>query len=365
VHDKKIIFENGKSFIGNGFGSDREAICEVVFNTSMIGYQEIISDLSYYDQIVCMTYPLIGNYGLNDDDYETRNRLAIGGLIVRECNNKPSHFQYTKTLHEALTEYDIPGVDNVDTREITHILRSQGSMYAIITDVNTNTEEGIKKIKEHDVLCNHVEYVSCKKLWRSRIQNPKFHVVIIDCGIKRNIIRILNQKKCNITVVPFNITYDDIVTLSPDGVLISNGPGDPRDSIFNCVIDTIQKLQGNIPIFGICLGHQLIALANGAKITKLTFGHHGSNHPVKNLKTGKVEITAQNHSYVVCNSSIQNTALQATHLNLLDKTIEGLYIKNKNIFSVQYHPESAPGPHDSFYLFDQFIKSLQNRAVYV
>lgn len=357
-YNKKIVLENGNEFFGYGFGADIEAINEIVFNTSMVGYQEIMSDPSYTDQMVVMTYPLIGNYGITDEDYETKFP-TLGGLIVREYNDVPSNFRYTKTLSEVLEEHNIPGISGVDTRQLTRIIRSEGSQRVIITDASVSKEEALKRIAAHPINRDQVSRVSCKKRWFSRTPNHKYDVVAIDCGIKYNIIRSLNNRNCNVTVVPYNTSIDDILAFQPDGIFLSNGPGDPTD--VPQVIEVVKQLHGKIPIFGICLGHQIISLAYGAKTYKLKFGHRGGNHPVKNLETGRLEITSQNHSYAVDSESLNGTGLTTTHINLLDNTIEGVECKKDRIFSVQYHPESAPGPQDSAYLFDKFINLMKNK----
>ena len=355
-YDRKIILENGEEYYGFGFGENTQRVCEIVFNTSMVGYQEIVSDPSYTYQMVVMTYPLIGNYGVADDDFETKIP-TIGGLIVREYNDNPSNFRYTKTLSEILEENHIPGIYGVDTRKITRSIRDLGSRRVLITDVNTSLEEGLEIIKNTPVPHDAVEKVSCQKRWYSRTSNHRFNVVAIDCGIKLNIIRSLNAHSCNVTVVPFNTSAEEILAMNPDGIFLSNGPGDPED--VTTVINLVKKLIGKKPIFGMCLGHQMISLAYGAKTYKLKFGHRGGNHPVKNLETGKIEITSQNHSYAVDFDSIKNTKLTATHINILDNTVEGVECKEDKVFSVQYHPESAPGPQDSIYLFDKFIKIME------
>ncbi|MDO4197947.1 MAG: glutamine-hydrolyzing carbamoyl-phosphate synthase small subunit [Erysipelotrichaceae bacterium] len=354
--DRKLVLENGVEFTGKGFGADKEAVAELVFNTSMVGYQEILSDPSYTDQLVIMTYPLIGNYGIIDEDYESR-LIGPKGFIVREYNDKPSNFRYTKTLNELLIENDIPGISHIDTRKLTRILRDEGSMLGILCAPETSTEEALEKIKAYEIPNNQVSKVSCKKKWYSRCANPKYNVVAIDCGIKYNIIRELNRNGCNVTIVPFNTPVEKILEIDPDGIFLSNGPGDPEN--VTEVIETVKALQGKKPIFGICLGHQMIALANGLKTYKLKFGHRGANHPVKNLVTGKVEITSQNHSYAVSNEGIENSGVEVTHINLLDNTIEGLKIEKDKVFSTQYHPESAAGPEDSKYLFSLFIANME------
>lgn len=358
-YNKKIVLENGKEFYGWGFGADKTAINEIVFNTSMVGYQEIISDPSYTDQMVCMTYPLIGNYGVTDEDYETRVP-TMGGLIVREYNDLPSNFRYTKTLSEVLDEYDIPGISGVDTRMITRIIRDEGSQKVMICDADLPYEEALKMVRDYVIPTDMVSRVSCKKRWYSRTPNHKYDVVAIDCGIKLNIIRKLNEKGCNVTVVPCDFTAEDIMKLKPDGLFLSNGPGNPED--VQNVIGVVRELKGQLPIFGICLGHQMISLALGAKTFKMKFGHRGGNHPVMNLETGKIEITSQNHSYAVDVDSLNGTELTLTHKNLLDNTAEGVESKENKLFSVQYHPESAPGPQDSAYLFDKFIDLMRKES---
>ena len=350
--DRKIVLEDGSEYVGYGFGSDEDRVCEIVFNTSMAGYQEIISDPSYTYQMVVMTYPIIGNYGITDDDFETKTP-TIGGLIVRDYNDMPSNFRYTKTLSEVLEENDIPGIFGVDTRKITRSIRDLGSRKVLITSIDTPKALALEILSRTQPRHDAVQKVSCSKRWYSRTSNHKFNVVAIDCGIKLNIIRSLNARGCNVTVVPYDTTAEEIDFMKPDGVFLSNGPGDPED--VTPVIEAVKKLKGKYPIFGICLGHQLISLAYGAKTYKLKFGHRGGNHPVKNLETGKIEITSQNHSYAVDAKSLESTPLKVTHINLLDNTVEGVSCEKEKIFSVQYHPESAPGPQDSAYLFDKFI----------
>ncbi len=355
-YNRKLVLEDGAEYYGTGFGYTGDAVCEIVFNTSMVGYQEIISDPSYTYQAVVMTYPLIGNYGTADEDYETKNP-TIGGLIVREYNDLPSNFRYTKTLSEVMEEYKIPGLAGIDTRKLTRSIRDLGSRRGIITNADTPTEEALEKIKNTPVPHDAVAAVSCKKRRYSRTANAKYNVVAIDCGIKLNIIRSLNARGCNVTVMPYNTSAAEVEKMKPDGIFLSNGPGDPEDVI--PVIDLVKKLRGRYPIFGICLGHQMICLACGAKTYKLKFGHRGGNHPVKNLETGKIEITSQNHSYAVNEKSLENTGLKVTHINLLDNTVEGVSDEKSKMFSVQYHPESAPGPQDSAYLFDKFTSLME------
>lgn len=354
-YTKKLVLEDGREFPGIGFASDTDRVGELVFNTSMVGYQEILSDPSYADQIIVMTYPLIGNYGITDEDYETKFP-SIGGMIVKENNDSPSNFRYTKTLAEVLEENGIPAISGIDTRMLTRILRDAQGMRAIITDIDTPSDEAVKRIKSVERPADLVSKVSCKKRWFARTANYKHDIVAIDCGMKYNMVRSLNAHNCNVTVVPWNTTAEQIMAFNPDGVLISNGPGSPED--VPEVVETIRRLRGKVPMFGICLGHQLIALAYGAKIDAINPGHRGGNHPVKELKTGKVLITSQNHGYAVVEDSVKDTPLSITHVNLLDNTVEGCECIEDKVISVQFHPESAPGPQDSIYLFDQFIQMI-------
>ena len=355
-YTRKIILESGEEYYGYGFGADQEKVLEIVFNTSMTGYQEIISDPSYTDQAVVMTYPLIGNYGMNDDDYETEIP-SIGALIVNEYNDEPSNYRSKETLGSVMKRFEITGIYGVDTRMIGRSIRDIGSRKALITSPEVSLDEGLDIIKKAKTPRDSVSRVSCSEPWVSAADHEKYHVVAIDCGMKRNIVRSLNRKGCKVTVVPWNTSAEDIVKLGPDGVFVSNGPGDPED--VQETIETIRSLIGYKPIFGICLGHQIIALAYGARTYKLKFGHRGGNHPVKNNGTGKIEITSQNHSYAVDGESLAGTPLTATHINILDNTIEGMKCEMDKVFSVQYHPESAPGPQDSGYLFDCFIDLME------
>jgi carbamoyl-phosphate synthase small subunit len=326
---KKIVLENGQEFYGYGFGADRDAICEIVFNTSMVGYQEIMSDPSYTDQMVVMTYPLIGNYGLADEDYETKTP-SIGGMIVREYNDSPSNFRYTKTLSEVLEEYGIPAIEGVDTRMLTRLIRNEGSQRVMITAANTPKEEALARMAATPWPHDMVARVSCRKRWMSRIPNHKYDVVAVDCGIKSNIVRLLNRVGCNVTVVPYNVTAEQIFALRPDGLVLSNGPGDPND--LQNVIELVRTLRGKLPMFGICMGHQMISLAYGARTFKMKFGHRGANHPVKDLATGRIEITSQNHSFAVDADSLPGTGLELTHINLLDGTVEGVACYKEGVF---------------------------------
>ena len=321
----------------------------------MTGYQEIISDPSYTDQGIVFSYPLIGNYGITDEDFESRI-LSPSAVLVRDLNLSPSNFRATRTMEEVLFDSGIPGISGLDTRKLVRSIRDVGSRRGLITDADTPAEEGLKRIRETPVPHDAVKRRSCVKKWYSRTSHPRFHVVIIDCGMKANIVRMLNKNRCNVTVVPYMTPADEILALSPDGVLVSNGPGDPVD--VPEVIESLRILRGKTVIFGICLGHQLIALSYGAETYKLKFGHRGGNHPVKELRTGKIEITSQNHSYAVKEESLEGTGLTVTHRNVLDDTVEGLSCEEEKVFSVQYHPESAPGPEDSTGLFTRFTEMM-------
>ena len=353
---RKLILEDVTEFIGNGFGSSKDAIVELVFNTSLVGYQEILSDPSYTDQAVVMTYPLIGNYGMNDDDYETVTP-SMSGLVVRDYNDEPSNFRSRNTLSEIMQKYGIVGISNVDTRRIARHIRQFGSCKAMITNKDMSTGKAVETLKAYVPPKDAVSRVSTKEIYTlGNKETSEYHVVAIDCGMKQNITRMMVDRGIYVTVVPWNTSAEDILKLNPDGVFISNGPGDPTD--VGATVDTIKSLIGKKPVFGICLGHQIISLAYGAKTYKLKFGHRGGNHPVKNLLTDKIEITSQNHSYAVDVDSVNSTKLEITHMNLLDNTVEGVRCKEDLVCSVQYHPESAPGPQDSDYLFDTFIDMM-------
>lgn len=355
LSDRKLILEDGSVYEGYGFGSMNDKFAELVFNTSMVGYQEILSDLSYTDQAVVMTYPVIGNYGICADDFESDDP-GLSGMIVRDICNSPSNFRCAGTLSETMEKYDIAGLSGVDTRQITRHIRDVGSMKALITSSDTDTEEAVQKLKDHKWATDQVSRASTKSTYTINPSSDKKPIVVIDCGIKKNILRMLGQREYPLVVVPWNTDAETIMKYAPAGVFISNGPGDPASCI--PTIETMRRLIGKLPIFGICLGHQIISLAYGAKTYKLKFGHRGGNHPVKDLSTGRIEMTSQNHSYAVVPQSLAETRLKVTHINLLDETVEGVKCDADNLFSVQYHPESAPGPCDSGYLFDRFFDNI-------
>ncbi len=353
--DRKIVFENGEEYYGYGFGARAEKVCEIVFNSSVVGYQEIISDPSYTNQAVVMTYPLIGNYGITDEDFETKVP-TIGAVIVRDYNDMPSNFRYTKTLSEFMDDSGIPGIYGLDTRKLTRRIRDLGTQNVFITDASTPVSDALKILSNVNIPENPIEKVSCKKRWYSRTSSHKYNVVAIDCGIKLSIIRNLNAAGCNVTVVPFDTTAEEIDFMKPDGVFVSNGPGNPNDA--KEVIDTVKKLIGKYPIFGIGMGHQVISISYGATVDKMKVGHRGG-YPVRNLETGKIECTSQNHGFVVNEESLKNTSLTITHKNVSDGSVEGVKCAKDKVFSVQYNPESAPGPQDSAYLFGQFIEIMK------
>ncbi|MBQ7542275.1 MAG: glutamine-hydrolyzing carbamoyl-phosphate synthase small subunit [Clostridia bacterium] len=354
--NRKLILEDGSVYEGYAFGASGEKIVEIVFNTSLVGYQEILSDPSYTDQGVVMTYPLIGNYGMADDDYETETP-TIGALIVREYCGEPSNFRSTRTLGDVMTQYGIVGLGGVDTRSLTRHIRNFGSCKGWITDLDTPTDATLLRLRAAELPRDSVSRVSRRQTVRYAGENAAYHVVAVDCGMKQNIVRSMQRKGCDVTVVPWNTDAAAIAALHPDGVFLSNGPGDPTD--VPELIETVRQLIGRFPFFGICLGHQILSLAYGAKTYKLKFGHRGGNHPVKDLDTDKLEITSQNHSYAVDMDSLSATPLRVTHINLLDNTVEGVACARDKAFGVQYHPESAPGPQDSAYLFDRFIALMK------
>ncbi len=374
-----IALADGTVFEGESFGAEGEAIGEVVFNTSMSGYQEILTDPSYKGQIVTMTYPLIGNYGINEEDAESVKPRA-DGFIVKEGSGIFSNWRSQRGLDEYLKDYNIVGIQGIDTRALTKHIRDKGAQEGVISTTDLNPESLIEKAKKSPGLIGRdmVKEVTCheKYHWTEggwdikgqgihSIYSPlikgdsggcKFRVVAYDCGIKHNILRQLIDAGCDVTVVPASMGYEKVLSMEPDGIFLSNGPGDPDAVPY--MAENIRGLIGKMPIFGICLGHQILCLAMGAKTYKLKFGHRGGNHPVMDITTGKVEITAQNHGFTVDAKSLP-PELELTHINLNDKTVEGVRHKSLPVFSVQYHPEASPGPHDSSYLFDRFVEYMK------
>lgn len=351
----RLLLQDGTLFTGTAFGAEGEKTGEVVFNTGITGYQEVLSDPSYCGQIVTMTYPLIGNYGITRDDFESV-RPFVHGFVVRRHEAVPSNWRAEYSVDDLLKEYGIPGISEIDTRMLTRIIRHYGTMKAILTTSNKRVEELMEMMGDTSIeeLRNQVARTSTTTTYSS--PGTKERIVLVDYGAKTGILRELNNRGCDVVVVPHDVTADEIRRLNPDGIQLSNGPGDPKDVPY--AVKTISELLGEYPIFGICLGHQLFALACGADTEKLKFGHRGGNHPVKELESGRCFITSQNHGYTVNEESVKSTELEVTHINNNDKTIEGLKHTRYPAFSVQYHPEAAPGPHDSSYLFDRFLQMI-------
>lgn len=353
IQKRYLVLEDGSYYEGYPLGSDQLKMGEIVFNTAMTGYQETISDPSYTGQIITFTYPLIGNYGINRDDFESLVP-TLNGVIVKEASSHPSNFRMQKSLHEVLDEYDVPGIYGVDTRSITRKIRQYGVLKAGFTDDKDEVESLAETLKTAAFPRDEVHTVSTKTPYVST--GFDLSVVLVDFGKKQNIVRELNARGCNVTVVPYDTSAEEIIRMAPDGLMLSNGPGDPEE--VQVAIDMIRSILGKIPFFGICLGHQLFALSQGATSFKMKFGHRGANHPVKDLVTGKIALTSQNHGYSIDEDSLKDTDLEVTHIALNDGTVEGLRHKSLPAFSVQYHPEASPGPTDSNYLFDQFIDMM-------
>jgi len=369
-----LVLEDGSVYEGHSFGAETTAYGEVVFSTSMTGYQEMLTDPSYAGQILVPTYPLIGNYGINESDFESR-QIQVRGFAVREYCSQPSHWQSTRTLHEFLLAYGIPGISGIDTRALTRRLRSSGVMMGILSSEMT-TEEALKELKslpKYD-FTDFVHQVSTEKAYEWQSNTPatvtlpslslrgasatqqSLKILVIDYGLKYNILRILSQLGCQASAVPCTAPAKDVLALNPDGILLSPGPGDP--ALLDDITDTVRELIGKKPLMGICLGHQLIGKALGAQTFKLKFGHRGGNHPVRDLATGRVYITAQNHGYVIDADTLKQ-GLEVSHINLNDGTVEGLRHRDLPILSIQYHSEASPGPLDNMYLFERFLEIVR------
>lgn len=355
-----LLLEDGFFLEGENFGAVGEVLGEFVFNTSMTGYQEIITDPSYLGQIVVMTYPLIGNYGVNAQDIESK-KPWVNGFVVKEKSKIYSNWRANGSLEDYFIKNGIVALEKVDTRALTRRLRSVGAMRGIISTLDFEKDSLLKKVSAFPVMAGRdlVKDVTCEKPydWPSSGQSKNFFVVCMDFGTKNNILKLLDSAGCRVRVVPAAARAEEILALEPDGVFLSNGPGDP--AVLTYAIAEIKRLIGRVPIFGICLGHQLLGLALGGKTYKLKFGHHGGNHPVKDLETKKVEITSQNHGFCVDMDSIKDKNVIMTHKNLYDHTTEGLRHKKFPLFCVQYHPEAGPGPHDANYLFKRFTEMMK------
>lgn len=352
----RLILEDGTVLEGQAFGAEGESFGEVVFNTGMTGYQEVLTDPSYYGQIVTMTYPLIGNYGVNVDDIESAHP-HVRGFVVREWAEFPSNWRNRGDLDAYLKRHQILGIHGIDTRMLTKKIRVHGTMAGVITTLDTPVEAYVAKLKTEDVLVrNQVAHVTTKSTYRCPGEERR--IVAMDFGMKAGVLRSLVARGCDVTVVPAQTSAEEILNWEPHGVMLSNGPGDPADLLD--IIETVRELLPKVPVFGICLGHQLISLACGAKTDRLKFGHRGANHPVKDLLNGRCYITSQNHGYVVVPESLEGTGLELTHINQNDGSVEGVQHTKYPAFSVQYHPEARPGPDDSDYLFDRFMDLIDS-----
>lgn len=347
-----LILEDGTYFEGEGFGASNNVFGEIVFTTSMTGYQETITDQSFNGQIITFTYPMVGNYGINRDDYESI-APTCKAVVVKEHARLASNWRNQMTLDEFLKRKEIPGIAGIDTRALTRKIREHGTMKASIVAEEDFTH-AYDQLKAAVLPTNQVAQVSTAKPYPS--PGIGHNVVVIDFGLKHSILRELSKRQCNLTVLPYDTKATTILELCPDGVMLTNGPGDPKD--VPEAIKMIQEIQGKVPIFGICLGHQLFALANGADTFKMKFGHRGLNHPVREIATGRIDFTSQNHGYAVDANSIDNKRLMVTHIEVNDGTIEGVRHKDYPAFTVQFHPDAAPGPHDALHLFDEFIEMM-------
>jgi carbamoyl-phosphate synthase small subunit len=354
-----LVLEDGRFFTGRSFGAPGEATGEIVFNTGLTGYQEILTDPSYCGQIVTFTYPHIGNYGVNPEDVESQ-RPQVEALVVRDPSPVASNHRASETLSQYLTKHGIPGISGIDTRAVTRHIRSRGAMRAVITTAEASSEVHAAKARQAPAMEGQdlVQRVSCREPYSWPVSSPeRFHVVAYDFGIKQGILRGLAAQGIRTTVVPAQTSAGEALAFEPDGILLSNGPGDPEPLSY--AVAAVKELLGRLPVFGICLGHQVLGLAAGGRTFKLPFGHHGTNHPVKRVDDGAVEITSQNHGFAVDPDSLRGLPVKLTHHNLNDGTLEGFRLKDVPAMSVQYHPEASPGPHDAHYLFNRFVEMLE------
>jgi carbamoyl-phosphate synthase small subunit len=366
----RLLLSDGTVYTGVSLGAINDAVGEVVFNTAMTGYQEILTDPSYYGQLITMTYPQIGNYGINSLDVESR-KIFASGFIIREYSSVYSHWQAEMSLDEYLKFYGCAGIAEIDTRALTRRLRDFGAQMGMISASNTPNEVLLNQLRSHPTLVGRdiVKEVMNDKQYdwdsadagSSQNEKKQYKVAVYDFGVKYSILRQLSRVGCAVRVFPGTTLPEDILAYNPDGLFLSNGPGDPEPVEY--AVKSVRTLLGRLPIFGICLGHQILGLAIGGRTSKLKFGHHGANHPVKNLITGAIEITSQNHGFIVDRDSLPDKMVDITHINLNDGTVEGMRHRSFPAFSVQYHPEASPGPHDSRYLFEQFITDMKNYYV--
>ncbi|MGN1194673.1 MAG: carbamoyl phosphate synthase small subunit [Acutalibacteraceae bacterium] len=356
IFNRKIVLEDGTEFYGCGFGAKNDRVCRLVINTAAVGYQEVLSDPSCAGLAMVMTYPLIGNYGITDEDFESKNP-TLGMLIVREYCDSPSNFRFTKTLAETMEDYRIPGIYGLDTRKLTRKIRDEGSMRVLITDASMSTERAVETIRNTPDDTDLISKVSCKKRRYSRTANHKYDIVAVDCGIKNSMIEALKKRRCNVTVVPYNTDAAEITALRPDAVVIPNGPGAPEDA--KPIIELVKKIKGEIPVLAVGLGFDIVCLAYGAALESRKFCCIGGNHPVRETATGKIKVTSQGDGFMLKEDALKETELEATHINILDETVVGVKSEKDRLLAFQFHPEASPGPQDFEYLFDSFINMTE------